>query len=54
MKNSEKWSIAGVILTVIGAGVTLLSDIAASKQQSEEIKEEVRKAIAEQNSDEKS
>lgn len=49
--NSVKpnWKVIGVLATITGGAMTLLSQFVEEKQRDEVIKEEVRKALAEQN-----
>lgn len=48
------WKIIGVLATVAGAGLTLLSNFVEEKQRDEVIREEVRKALAEESNEEES
>lgn len=54
--NSVKpnWKVIGVLATIAGGTLTLLSQFIEEKQRDEVIKEEVRKALAEQNEEEES
>ena len=54
--NSVKpnWKVIGVLATIAGGALTLLSQLIEEKQRDEVIKEEVRKALAEQNEEEES
>ncbi len=43
------WKVIGVLATIAGGAMTLFSQFVEEKQRDEVIKEEVRKALAEQN-----
>lgn len=52
--NSVKpnWKVIGVLATIAGGALTLLSQFIEEKQRDEVIKEEVRKALAEKTEEE--
>ena len=54
--NSVKpnWKVIGVLATIAGGALTLLSQLIEEKQRDEVIKEEVRKALAEKTEEEES
>lgn len=54
--NSVKpnWKVIGVLATIAGGALTLLSQFIEEKQRGEVIKEEVRKALAEKTEEEES
>lgn len=54
--NSVKpnWKVIGVLATIAGGALTLLSQFVEEKQRDEAIKEEVRKALAEKTEEEES
>lgn len=54
--NSVKpnWKVIGVLATIAGGALTLLSQFIEEKQRDEVIKEEVRKALAEKTEEEES
>lgn len=48
------WKVIGVLATIAGGALTLLSQFIEEKQRDEVIKEEVRKALAEKTEEEES
>lgn len=54
--NSVKpnWKVIGVLATIAGGALTLLSQFIEEKQRDEVIKEEVRKALSEKTEEEES